>query len=424
MWWIKNVTIISDAANVINNGWIGIEGDNISYIGQVPPNDDERQQCIDGRGMMAIPGLVNSHNHVGMTLLRSYADDLALEEWLFKQIFPIEDRFDAETVYWASMLAIAEMIRGGTTAFADMYSFEEMTAKAVAETGIKANLARGLQGEGTDDPRRFSELRTLYRDYHGTANGRILVSAGPHAVYTCSTQYLHAVNELASELGIGIHVHLSETREEVANCRQQHGKTPVAYLADIGLLDKPTVAAHCVHITAEDIQILKEKGVFVASNPGSNLKLASGIAPLADYLAAGLQICLGTDGAASNNNLDMFEEMRLAALLSKGILYSPEAVSANEAFTMATLRGAQALGFKKSGVLAPGMKADLVLLNMEQPHLTPRHNPVSLLVYAAAAADVDTVIVDGQILMEKRELKTLDLDKVLFEAERCIKRIF
>lgn len=398
---------------------IGINGSTIAYVGTDPV---EGRTVLEGRDHLAVPGWVNAHTHVAMTLFRSYADDMALMDWLQNRIWPLEAKLDGRAVYWGSLLGIAEMIRTGTTCFADMYFFMEETAKAAADSGIRAVLSRGLTGSSAEDgAARLEENTELYKNWHGAQDGRITVMLGPHAPYTCSPDYLESVIARARELGAEIHMHLSETAGEVTDCREKYGKSPIALMESLGMFDGGTLAAHCVHVDEEDMDILARHGVRVAHNPQSNLKLASGIAPVARMLQKGITVSLGTDGASSNNNLDMLEEVRLAAMLAKVQAGDPKVVPASQALAMGTWMGAKAVGLSGVGKVEVGQKADIVLYNMDSPAWYPRHDRTSLLVYAASSADVDTVLVDGNILLRKGELTTIDLEKVTAEVGQCLK---
>jgi 5-methylthioadenosine/S-adenosylhomocysteine deaminase len=423
---IKDCFILADSRDRVVRGDIAIAGDRLIMVaadGQAPAGW-RPERTIDGSGCLCLPGLINCHTHAAMTLLRGYADDLPLLEWLATKIWPAEDRMTGEDVYWATLLAIIEMVKSGTTTFSDQYIFMEDVARAVAQTGIRAVLSRGLSGIGPSSERGLEESRTLLERWQGAAEGRISVWLGPHAPYTCPPQYMERVLEIAAEYNTGIHIHVAETAFEVEQIRELYGKTPVQFLKDLGVFRFPTLAAHCVHLTDDDISILKENKVSVAHNPESNMKLASGAAPVAALRRAGIMVGLGTDGAASNNNLDMFEEMRSAALLQKLVNQDPLALPAREALLMATGDGARALGLEQEvGTLKPGSKADLILVDLRQAHLCPRHNLVAHMVYSARGSDVDTVIIDGRPVMEGRRLLTVDEDEVRSEVESRARRI-
>lgn len=425
---IRGVTVVpvTGPEAVIRDGAVAVADGEIVYVGPADglPDGFTADRFLGGPGMVALPGLVNAHTHAAMTLFRSYADDLPLMKWLEEAIWPLEQKLIAEDVYWGTLLACAEMLLGGTTTFADMYFFMDRVAAAVEKSGIRASLSRGLIGIAPNAEKALKESRAFVQEWHGRANGRITCMLGPHAPYTCPPDYLRKVVAMAAELGVGIHIHVAETRQEVEGIKKQYGCSPVALLAETGLLDLPVLAAHCVHLSPEDIAILAAKGAAVAHNPESNMKLASGIAPVTELLTAGVTVGLGTDGAASNNNLDMLEEMRSAALLQKVAREDPEALPAYAALEMATIGGARALGLgDKIGTLEPGKRADIILLNLRRPHLYPPHDIVAHIVYAAQAGDVDTVIVDGNVVVEGGRLMTLDLDTVLDNARHCALRL-
>ncbi len=399
---------------------IHITNDKISAITQ---GEVTGAKVIDGKNKFATPGLVNAHTHASMTLLRSYSDDKALMDWLQKDIWPIEDKMKRRDIYWGAALAAVEMIKSGTTAFADMYGpCMEEVAKVVDESGLRGSLSQGIIGFADGDKKLAANVE-LYKNFHGAANGRITVMFGPHAIYTCPPDFLKKVVGEASKLGAEIHMHMNETKTEIEDCIKNYGKRPFEVVAETGLLDLGMLAAHCVHLSDNEIEIIRAKKVRVAHNPGSNMKLASGIAPVTKLLDKGVTVALGTDGASSNNNLDMLEEIRLAALLAKVDTLNPLAVPAAQAIQMATEFGAKALNLKNVGRLEEGCKADIVLWDMSGVEWQPNYNPTSLLVYSANSAAADTVIVDGQILMEGRELKTLDEEKILAEFKACANRL-
>ncbi|MGI6092634.1 MAG: amidohydrolase [Veillonellaceae bacterium] len=413
---LKNADILRDNY-MVEKGDIFIEGSIITAVGNIS-EDCKPDKVIDCSGKLAIPGLVNTHTHAAMTLFRSFADDMLLMDWLQNKIWPAEAKLTADDVYWGSMLAIAEMLKSGTTAFADMYIFMPEVAKAVAESGIRAVLARGIAGVSPTAEAALKESEDFFTQYNNAADGRIKVMLGPHAPYTCPPDYLRKVVSLAHRLGAEIHIHLAETADEVKNCEQQYKVSPIKLMDQLGILDCGVLAAHCVHVTEDDINIMKTKNVRVAHNPGSNMKLASGIAPVPKMLKAGLSVGLGTDGAASNNNLDMFEELRLAATLHKVNTFDPLVVPAIEAVKMATSNGARVLGIGDiTGALSVGLKADIVLLDMSGLHWCPCYDLLSLLTYSAGLSDVDTVLVDGNVLMENRKLTTIDEEQLKYEVQ-------
>jgi len=375
-----------------------------------------------------MPGLVNAHTHSSMTLLRNFADDLGLEEWLFNRIFPMEAKLGPEDIYWGTMLAIAEMIKSGTTCFADMYLHMDEVARAVLETGIRANISkgplvsnfRGKPGISVDT----DGCTEFFKSWNGKGNGRIKTCVEIHSVYLYDEQSLREAAVLAKQLNAGVHIHVLETETERNNSIKMYGMDPAEACLAFGIFDVPVIAAHCIHLSDRDMEILKDRKVNAVHNPSSNLKLGSGIAGVPEMLKKGINVCLGTDGAASNNNLNMFEEMHLAALLHKGVGKDPTLMKAEQVLKMATVNGASALGFgNDTGMIKESMKADLILLNIDKPHLCPVNNPVSAVVYSAQASDVDTVIIDGRIVMENRELKTIDEEMVKYKAGEICKRL-
>ena len=422
---IHHVDILS-GDNTIKNGAIAIKDGYISKIfdaDQLAAQWDElktsAKELVDGNHRLAAPGLVNTHTHIAMGLFRNFADDLELMDWLENAIWPIEAKFNDDLVKLGTQLGIAEMLRSGTTTFSDMYFFMNTTAEEVKATGMRAVLSRGLAGVAPTADVALVENAELFRQWHGFDNDRIKVLLGPHAPYTCPDAYIERVIDLSHEIGAGIHMHLSETQFEVETVKKQTGKTPIAHMHDLGLFYNGALAAHCVHVTEEDMAIMAENNVAVAHNPQSNLKLASGIAPVPEMLKHGITVGLGTDGSASNNNADMLEEVRLAATLHKARLYDPKAVPAHEAWKMGTLEGAKSLGYTDLGLIAEGYRADLALYNTDQVHWMPRYNDLAALVYSANSADVETVIVAGKVLMKDRQLLTIDEEKLRAEINKA-----
>lgn len=411
---LKNIELLDTPNREANV--IAVEDGKISYIGKDLPDSFAADEVIDGKGMLATAGMVNTHGHVSMTLLRSYADDMALMDWLENKIWPIEAKMNAKDIYWGAMLGIAEMLKSGTTCFADMYCFMDDVARAVAKTGIRANLSRGLIGLAPDKDDKLAENTQLVKDWQGYDNGRIRITYGPHAPYTCPVEYLQKVIEAAQSNNAEIQMHLCETKGEVENCIKEHGVTPIKLMDQLGMFEQGTIAAHCVYLTEDDMDIMAAKNVRVAHNPQSNLKLASGIAPVARMLEKGICVGLGTDGASSNNNLDMLEECRAAAMLHKTTTLNPLAVPAAQTWDMATVNGAKVLGFDELGKLSVGQQADIVLWNMHKPYWYPRHNKLSLLVYAANSSDADTVIVNGKVVLQNGSMTLFDEEKIYAEA--------
>lgn len=416
---ITNVDVLTDNGTLKNHA-IEIENGYItSILTAEEAKSVQSRETLDGKGQLAAPGLVNTHTHIAMGLFRNYADDLELMDWLETAIWPTEAKLNDELVKWGTQLGIAEMLRSGTTTFSDMYFFMNTTADVVKETGIRAVLSRGLAGVSPTADQALVENEDLFRTYHGYDNDRIKVLLGPHAPYTCQDAYMEKVIALSHELNCGIHMHLSETKGEVENVIKATGKTPIAHMHDLGLFWNTTLAAHCVHVTEEDMAIMAENNVAVAHNPQSNLKLASGIAPIPEMIEKGITVGLGTDGSASNNNADMLEEVRLAATLHKARLYDPKAIPAQAAWNMGTVEGAKALGYNDLGKIVVGQRADIVLYDVSGMHWMPRYNDVAALVYSANSSDANTVIVAGKVLMKNKELLTIDEEKLRSEIGKA-----
>ncbi len=380
----------------------------IGAIGEGVRNDHrgDADLIIDGNGAVALPGLVNTHTHAAMSLLRGYADDMILQDWLSQKIWPLEAHLTKGDIYWGTKLACLEMIRTGTVAFNDMYFMMEEACRAVDEAGIRATLSYGFIDLFSAE-KREAECRAtenLVRHIRSLNNPRITAAVGPHAIYTVSPDGLKWCAEYAAEEKIGIHIHLSETEKEVTDCVAQHGKRPAPYLDDCGILTPRTIAAHCCWLDEAECTLLGKRGVSPSHNPSSNMKLATNRAMPYHWLAAaGANPCLGTDGCASNNNLDMFEEAKTAALLQKFFWNNPTLLPAPEALTMASKNGAKALGLS-TGRLCIGAPADLILVSTNVPCNTPLHNTASNLVYSCSGSAVETTICNGAILMLEREI--------------------
>ncbi len=412
-------------ALTVENSSVYVEGDSIASVGKAPEGF-MADAIVDGRGKLLMPGLVNSHTHVYMSMFRNCADDLAFADWLFNHILPLEDGMTAEDCYWGSLLGYMEMLATGTTASLDMFVFPETAARAASEAGVRAALSRGLTG-GADDraggERRLREARDEIEKWRGK-NELITYMLGPHAPYTCDPGYLKEVAALADELGLNISIHLSESRNETEIIRRKYGRSPAEYLDGAGLLRENTVAAHCVYLSEGDIGLLAERGVSVATNPVSNLKLGNGTAPVPKLLEAGINVCLGTDGAASNNTLNMFRELGFLSLLHKGATEDARTICAEQAVRMATVNGAKALGLGGLvGEIRPGMKADLAVLDIDRPWMRPHNNILSSLAYSANGSEVEAVMVNGRFLMKNGEFTTIDKERVFYEVDKTCKRL-
>ncbi len=399
---------------VFPDGCVLIDGEKIVYAGArdgCPAGDASTR--IDGRGGILMPGFYNAHCHAAMVLMRGVGSDRVLMDWLH-QIFPIEDHLTGELVRCGTMLAMSEMIRRGTVAFADMYFFMDQVAEAALEVGMRASIVRGCT-----DIKGVDSVPALFRAYNGAGDGLINVFMGLHSEYTTSEETARHAAEVAHELNTGFHVHLCETREEVEGGIARHGMTPPEYFEAIGAFDGHAIAAHCVYLGEHDIEILARRGVYAVHNPASNLKLASGIAPITRYLAAGMNVALGTDGASSNNCLDMLSDMRLASILQKGAFLDPTLLPAREAIRMATVTGARAMGYGDAGLIEAGMQADMVLLDADDTNMIPCPDADAAIVYGAQGMNVNMTMVKGRVLFQDGEYKTLDIDRVRAKAREA-----
>lgn len=421
---IKNSKILTPEE--IKEGSILIKDDIIVEIGD-NISEDNVDKIIDGTGKITLPGLINTHTHLSMALFRGLTDDLALDTWLNDHIWPMEAHLNERNCYVGALLGACELIKSGTTTFSDMYFYMQDVARAVYEAGIRGVLSHGMIDFGIEEKRNqeFIENISLFEDCNGIADGRIKVFFGPHSPYTCSKELLERVREEANTYQTGIHIHVAETKKEINNVIEATGKRPFEYLDEIGLLGPDVVAAHSVWLSDEEIQIIKERGVKISHSPCSNMKLASGISPVAKLLEEGICVSLGTDGASSNNNLDLIEEMKTASLLQKVDTLNPEVLTAEETLKMGTIYGAQALGLDDEiGSIEVGKKADLILIDTNAPNLTPDSASLaSNVVYAANGSNVDTTICNGKILMENREILVLDEEKILAEAKKVLEEM-
>ncbi len=407
-------------AGVIPKADVVIEGRRFAAVVVGEEVSGSFDKIVEGEGKLLIPGLVNAHTHLAMTLFRGLAQDRPLMEWLEKEVWPRERKLTGEVVYWFSLLGLVEMIRSGTTAFADMYFFMEEVAEAVEKAGVRALLSYGIIAPTTErvEP-ELKKAEAFAQEWDGKAEGRVRAALSPHAPYTCGPEVWKKAVGLARELRIPLHTHLAETKEEVERFRAEKGRSPVEWLEGLGVFGVPILAAHCVHLSEKDMEILAAHGVHVVHCPTSNLKLACGIAPVAEMLKTGVNVALGTDGAGSAGDLNMVEEMRLAALLAKVRAGDPQAVPAAEALALATWRGAAALGWSKDlGTIEPGRRADGIMIRLDRVHFFPNYDPLANLVYAGQGSDVDSVFVDGRFLLLHGELQTLDEEEIV---ARCRK---
>lgn len=413
--------------SVIKNAYLAVNGDKIAYIGKELP-DGEFDITKDMTGKLLMSGFYNCHNHCPMVLLRGVGSDLPLNEWLFNKVFPIEDKLTADEIYAGTNLALLEMLACGTVSFSDMYFEPQVTAKAVAEAGMKANLTRPVQSfdpsEEAKDSFRIAQSIELYNEWNNAADGRILIDFSIHAEYTCTEKIARAYSEECNRRGGLMHIHLSETVKEHNECKEKYGKTPTQWFNDLGAFDSRAFAAHCVTLEDSDMEILLSKGVNVVHNPSSNMKLGSGFARVQKMLDMGINVALGTDGAASNNNLDMVEEMHLASIIHNGYSQDATIMNADTVIKMATLNGAKLQGREDCGELKVGNKADIIAISLDKPHLRPVIDEKALITYSAQSSDVCMTMVDGKILYENGEYTTLDKEKIYFDVEKAIKKLY
>jgi len=414
-----------NSSPVLRHGYVGIDGQKISYVGEKLPQ--EKAACvISGSRRLLLPGLVNSHSHLPMALLRGYADDYLLKEWLFDHVLPAENKLDERSIAAGIKLSLAECIRFGVISYTDMYYHLPRIAEAVLESGVKANITNALLCLDMDKfdfekDRGTREVREVLSCFRGKGEGRLIVDAGIHAEYTSAPAAWRESVAFAEENNLRFHIHLSETENEHRECVQRYGMTPAEILNENGVFTRKTTAAHCCWITEKDMDILAANGATAAHCPISNLKLSSGIAPVMKMREHGLNVALGTDGVCSNNNHDMFEEIKTAALLQKYITGDPTVLPAYEAIKLATVNGAKGQGREnETGRIAPGFDADLIMLNLDAPHLFPLNDPLAAVAYSARGSDVCMTMVQGRILYENGEFKTIDLEKARREVENHV----
>jgi len=406
--------------------FIAIEGARIAKISSERPSGGYGE-VYDGRGKLLLPGFVNAHSHTPMTLLRGYGENLTLSDWLEQRIFPFEAHMTGQDIYWATLLGIAEMARYGITSTTDMYRELDHMARAFAEGGAKINLSNGVtnfDASPYDTLGAAREARAAVRDWQGAEDGRVVIDLALHAEYTSDQATARALAEEARRLSCRVHVHVSETKKEHEECKaRQGGRTPARYLMEAGLFDSPATAAHCVWLENEDFDILREKGVTAATCPKSNLKLASGVFDAKQALQKGVRVALGTDSVASNNNLNMLEEIRVFLLAQKGFSGDPTLVTPAQALFAAARAGALAQGREDCGLIAEGCRADLTVLNVDLPAMRPVHDLMHNVAYAASGSDIALTMCDGRVLYRDGEYPTMDIERVLYEVEASHRRI-
>lgn len=422
---VENGTLLTlQNDTLIHKGFIIIEGNRIRQIGEGTYQGEQSfVQKIDASGKVIMPGLINAHGHAPLSLLRGYADDLPLQDWLKSKVWPFEKRLTQERIFWGAQLAILEMLKTGTTCYTDVYYQMDEVAHVVEQSGIRAVLSCVMYGTEYEENEYIKESREFMNKWNLANNGRIRTFLGPHSVYTCTPAFLRKVSEVSHELNQPIQIHLSETEKEVSECIGKYGCTPIQLMEQIGLFEQPTLAAHCVHVTDEDMDILARNKVCVSHNPDSNLKLGSGIAPVFKMISKGITVGLGTDSAASNNNLNLMDEIRMAAMLHKGVEKDSTAITAYQALCMATKQGAKSLFSEHThGTLQPGALADMIFIDMDAPYYYPKHNIISNFVYSGQSSDVSDVIVDGKFIVRNYQILTMDEEKIKHEIGRiCAK---
>lgn len=422
----KNITILDENFEIKNNMYVVTEGTHIKYVGADRPEGTFDRE-YDGKGKLLMPGFYNSHAHSPMALMRGYGENLALSDWLNTRIFPFEDKLDGNAVYWGTLLSYAESLRFGIVSSSDMYYFMDEMVQATVDSGIKGNISRSIVHFADTDVWELPsmhEMKRSFEQYHNICDERIKMDMSIHAEYTSNPIAVKAVADYARENNARMHVHVSESKSEHEECKgRRNGMTPTQYFDSLGLFDVPATAAHCVYIEGEDYDILKERGVTVATNPISNMKLASGICNVPELLKRGINVAIGTDSTASNNSLNFIEEMKAFALASKVHLLDPKVIAPTDTLKAATVNGAMGQGRTDCGLLKEGARADLIVINLNVPHMHPIHDLKNNLVYSACGSDVLLTMVDGKVLYDNGEFTTIDIEKTIFEAEKATEGI-
>lgn len=420
---ICDVMLMDGTGTIRPHQNLWIKGREIAYIGCDIPQEAHGDAVYKGSGKAVLPGFYNMHSHVPMTLLRGFGEGLPLERWLHEKIFPFEVSLTAEDLYWGALLGIAEMLACGTVSFTDMYLNTDRVYDAVDESGIKANLSSSAQ-DSTESRLHYRELPAyrhtnfLMERVKEQGHDRIRAEMAVHAEYTTTEQIVREAVEFAAENGLSVHLHLAETQQECTQCIQRHGASPVVWFDRLGAFELPATAAHCVWLAEEDRSLLRDRRVTVAHCPASNLKLGSGIAPVAGMLEEGIRVTIGTDGAASNNNLDLWKETYLASLLQKGNTHDPMVCGPQEMLRCLTENGAAAQRRSGCGRLQEGFRADLTVVDLERPNLQPLYDPGANILYAAHASDVVMTMVDGKVLYQDGEYRTIDLERILYQVRK------
>jgi len=422
----KNITIINENFNVQENMYVATKGEKIVYVGDIEPSVNYGE-IYDGKNKLLMPGFYNAHGHSAMSLMRGFGENLPLKDWLTNKIFPFEDKLYRKAVYWATQLTMAESMKFGIVSTTDMYYFIDDMVRAIVRTGEKCNVSRAVVNPTGEEPEKlesFTEMKEAAITYHGFKNNKILVDNSIHAEYTSDEKTVRTVSEYTKDMGLGMHVHIAETEFETAECMKRHnGKSPVQYFNQLGLFDSRTTAAHCVWLINEDLDILKEKDVTVASNPISNLKLASGICNVPKLYEKGINVALGTDSVASNNSLNFFEEMKTLALLGKIKNNDPSLMKPKQVLFSATRAGAISQGRMDCGLIKDGFKADMIVVDLNEPNMQPVHELTNNLVYSASGGDIVLTMVDGRVLYKNGEYLTVDLESVIYETNYAKNKI-
>ncbi|WP_296857204.1 amidohydrolase family protein [uncultured Methanobrevibacter sp.] len=423
---IKNAFILNSDNSESKKQSLLIKNDIIAEISD-EIDESNVDKIIDAEGKILLPGLINTHTHLSMTLFRGLADDLSLDSWLNDHIWPMEANLNGDYCYIGALLGAVELIKSGTTTFSDMYFYMEDVARAIDDAGIRAVLSYGMIDFG-DEERRKNEINenlSLFKNCNGMADGRIKVFLGPHSPYTASEELLVQVRQLADEYNMGIHIHVSETEKEINDSLDEKGLRPFEYLDKIGLLGPDVVAAHCVWLSDKEIEIIKKHDVKISHNPCSNMKLASGIAPISKLIENDICVSIGTDGASSNNNLDLIEELKTASLLQKVSTLDPKVLNSSQSLAMGTIEGAKALGLDSEiGSIEVGKKADIILIDTNSANMVPDSSSLSSnIIYSANGSNVDTTICNGKILMENKKLTVLDEQEIFEKAKKAIKEL-
>jgi len=421
------ILTMDERVPILEKGFVAIRNKQITAVGKKTKASSsiKAKKTIEGAGKVVMPGLINCHTHVAMTLFRGLAEDKPLDQWLRKTIWPLEAKLKPNNIYDGALLGCLEMIKSGTTCFADTYFHEDMAAKAVDKAGLRAVLAEGIieAGDSTRGEKMLMNSVRFVKRFNGYADGRVSARLGPHALYSCTPNLLRRIREEALRLKVGVQMHLAESLDMVESLKARYGLQEAELLDRIGFFNGVDVlAAHCIHLSDDEMRILARHDVKVVYNPVANMKLGIGAPKIIHFLKLGVTVGLGTDGPASNNSLDMFETMKIASLFQKASYCDPTVLPAETVLRMATIDGARALGMgKQVGSLEVGKRADVIIIDLEKPHLTPSHDLYANIVYSAHGNDVDTVIVDGNILMEKRKVKTLKEEEIMEKAQRAIK---